>query len=80
MFYFGSTFFGQYAPEIPAAPPPPTPTPTGGGGFTLYPRPLRHHGTAALIQSPHVLAGVARLIPYSLTIRGRNARLLALLE
>ena len=81
MFYFGSTFFGQYAPEIPAAPPPPTPEPTGGGGgFTLFPRPVRHHGIAALIQSPHVLSGVARLIPYALTIRGRNARLLALLE
>jgi len=83
MFYFGLTFFGQYAPEAgstPPEPPAPPPTPVGGGDFTLFPRPLRHHGIAALIQSPNVLFGVARLIPYALTTRGRNARLLALLE
>jgi hypothetical protein len=84
MFYFGLTFFGQYAPEAGSTPPePPAPTPEpslGGGGSPFFPRPVRHHGIAALIQSPHVLSGVARLIPYALTNRGRNARLLALLE
>jgi hypothetical protein len=83
---FGTTYFGQYAPGIavapplPPPPPPPEPTPGGGGGRAFYALPQRHHAAGDLLQSPHVLAGQARTIPYALTIRGRNARLLALLE
>jgi hypothetical protein len=84
---FGTTYFGQYAPGVavapplpPTPPPPPEPTPGGGGGRAFYALPQRHHAAGDLIQSPQVLAGRARVIPYALTVRARNARLLALLD
>jgi len=82
---FGSTYFGQYAPGVAVAPPlppppPPEPTPGGGAGRAFYALPQRHHAAGDLIQSPQVLAGRARVIPYALTVRARNARLLALLD
>lgn len=56
--------------------------PRPGGGFARFFRwflPTRY-GRGALRSAPPRLAGRARVIPYDLTVRGRNARLLALLD
>jgi hypothetical protein len=49
---------------------------SGTGRVLSAPR----YGRGALRSAPPRLAGRARVIPYALTVRARNARLLALLD